>query len=200
MTTADQKIAQIRAILADTKSAPLAAADTTAWYSPTEAEKEAFCTKTGFQHQYVDGYPGTPEPCEPGTWQRRILPLAAPGGGDLSEDQIKEYHGMGFTIDGIRACWTAQQLTDARRKCHDLELASSPEAINAIAGDGAYALTVPVLQVLIMGAGDGATAYFGPLGKNPTITNAANYCVGTLDPSTSGVPVTTQPGPGLGKV
>lgn len=164
--------------------AAAAALEAAPWYDPTEAQKDAFCTKTGFPRDYADGWPGQPTPNEPGTWQKIIAALPA----NAPDDAIMEYAGMGFTRDGRRTCWTAFMLADARSKCALLELATTPQDQDRIAGSGASNLPTPVVRILLLGYAAGPQAYYGPLRNAATISNAANFCVGTLDPSTGGVP------------
>lgn len=164
--------------------AAVAALEDAPWYDPTEAQKDAFCQKTGFPREYADGWPGEPTPNLPKTWQGYIPPLPK----DASDALIQEYHGMGFCRDGHRACWTKFMLADARAKCALLEVATTPEEQDAIAGQGARNLPTPVVRILLLGYAAVPSAFYGPLSQNPTISNAANYCVGTLDPSTGGVP------------
>lgn len=163
--------------------AALAALEDAPWYDPTEAQKDAFCAKTGFPREYADGWPGDPTPNAPGTWQKKIAPLPA----DASDALIEEYHGMGFCRDGHRACWTAFMLADARSKCALLEQATTPEEQDAIAGAGARNLPTPCVRILLTGYAAGPQAYYGPLAQNATISNAASYCAGTLIPATGGV-------------
>ena len=173
--------------------AAVAALEDAPWYDPTEAQKDAFCAKSGFPREYADGWPGAPEPNAPGTWQKIIAALPK----DASDQLIQEYAGMGFTRDGHRACWTRFMLANARSKCALLEAATTPEEQDAIAGDGARNLPTPSVRILLMGYSACPQAYYGPLAQNPTISNAASYCTGTLDPSTGGLPVPPPPGPGV---
>lgn len=175
--------------------AALAALEDVPWYDPSETQKDAFCAKTGFPRAYADGWPGAPTPNEPGTWQKKIAPLPV----DASDAAIMEYHGMGFTRDGHRACWTELMLADARSKCALLEKATTPEEQDAIAGPGARNLPTPTVRILLLGYAAGPQAYYGPLRNDPTISNAASFCTGTMNPSTGGTtPATGTPaGPGL---
>jgi hypothetical protein len=174
--------------------AALSALEDAPWYDPSETQKDAFCAKTGFPREYADGWPGAPTPNEPKTWQGYIPALPV----DASDAALMEYHGMGFTRDGHRASWTALMLSSARRKCYDLELATTPAEQDSIAGPGASNLPTPIVRMLLLGQSADPSAYYGPLRNNPTIANAASYCCGTLFPSTSGTTTGGTPtGPGV---
>jgi hypothetical protein len=152
------------------------------WWEPTPEDQTKFCTDHNVPAEYAEGYPGGDVPNEPGTWQGVIAKLPD----DASDELLKQYHGMGYTRDGHRASWTKAMLDEARKKCTDLKDASTPEDQDAIAGDGARNLPTETVRILLLGQGAGNTAYFGPLKNNPTISNAANFCVGIEVSSASG--------------
>jgi hypothetical protein len=170
---------QIQAALAALGDAPTATS--TDWWNPTPEDQVAFCTKYGFDPALAAGYPGEPTVNAKDTYQKKIAPLAA----DASDSAIKEYAGMGFTRDGRRACWTAFMLADARAKCGLIGLAGSPSEADKIA-QGAGNMDPEITRILLMGYAAVVQAFYGPLVTNQSVSNAANYCVGTAMSSASG--------------
>jgi hypothetical protein len=152
------------------------------WWDPTANQQAEFCAENGVPQEYAEGWPGGDVPNEPNTWQAVIKALPT----DASDELLKSYASMGYTRDGHRASWQESTLATARKKCTQLVTATTPEEQDEIAGEGARNLPTESVRILLLGQSAVASAYFGPLKDNPTISNAANYCVGIAVSSASG--------------
>ena len=183
MSTAEQKLAAIAAVINGT-AAPAAAAALVAdiFWLPSAEERSALAASGGLTLGQVDGWDGSGE----NTAQAKLPPLSpmpAFVSGDAAQfapaADVLRYAGCGYRPDGSHWLWQQAELSNARSRCSKLHLAADAAAMDAVvAGAGAMdrdAAELAVMTGLLPGnpipkIAVGSDGFLGPVAGQTAVT------------------------------